>query len=33
MIIIIRVEVRGGGEPWKWQVFPCVEVDLPEGPT
>jgi len=18
---------RGGGEPWKWWVFPCVEVD------
>jgi len=23
----IGVEVRGGGEPWKWWVLPCVEVD------
>jgi len=23
----IGVEVGGGGEPWKWQVFPHVEVD------
>jgi len=29
----IRVKVRGGGEPQKWWVFPCVEVDLPEGLT
>jgi len=25
------VEVRGGGEPWKWRTFPQVEVGLPEG--
>jgi len=29
----IGVEVRGGREPWKWRVFPHVEVDLPEGLT
>jgi len=29
----IGVEVGGGGEPRKWQVFRRVEVDLPEGPT
>ena len=23
----IGVEVGGGGEPQKWQVLPCVEVD------
>jgi len=23
----IGVEVRGGGEPWKWWIFPCVEVN------
>jgi len=23
----IGVEVRGGGEPQKWQIFPHVEVD------
>jgi len=21
------VEVGDGGEPWKWWVLPCVEVD------
>jgi len=29
----IGVEVGGGGEPQKWWVFPCVEVDMPEGLT
>jgi len=29
----IGVEVRGGGEPQKWQVFPHVEVDMPKGLT
>jgi len=29
----IGVEVGGGGEPWKWQAFSRVEVDLPEGLT
>jgi len=29
----IEVEVGGGGEPWKWQVSSCVEVDMPEGLT
>jgi len=29
----IGVEVRGGGEPWKCWIFPCVEVDMPEGLT
>jgi len=24
---LVGVEVRGGGELWKWQVFPYVEVD------
>jgi len=27
----IGVEVGGDGEPRKWQVFPHVEVDMPEG--
>ena len=29
----IGVEVGGGGEPRKGQVFPRVEVDMPEGLT
>jgi len=33
MIIIIGVEVGGGGEPRKRRVFPRVEIDLPEGLT
>jgi len=23
-----RGGVWGGGEPWKWQAFPCVEVPI-----
>jgi len=28
------MEVRDGGEPWKWQIFPCIlKLTLLEGFT